>query len=269
MANAGLSTKLEIFEPDQFLMRVAVFSFVFLSYLDIPQAHPHDQSAAHSQSISWSTGTGKWKGQWGRRETLRCPPAEDGLEPVWGTDFYTDDSPVCPAAVHAGLISSAQGGIVTVEVHPDHSPYHGSMRNGIRSRTWMDPWPASFTFVDGEALARRAPAVQATGTLQAESWRGQIGREVTLLCPAQFELHTIYGTDVYTADSYICSAAVHAGVIAQRSGGMVTIKLQNGQASYPGSTKNGITSFTNESYPASFTFVATPRGTPPPPIAGE
>jgi hypothetical protein len=267
MATAGLSTKLGVSEPDLFLICVAPFVFVLIFYLAVPHAYPDDKSAVYPQPITWSTGTGKWKGQWGRREMLRCPPAVDALEPIWGTDFYTDDSSICTAAVHAGLITAQEGGTVTIEVLPDHFPYHGTARNGISSRHWMDHWPGSFTFVRGAALSGPAPAVRATGSLQADSWIGQIGREVTLLCPAQFELHTVYGTDVYTADSYICSAAVHAGIIVQRSGGMVTIKLKDGQASYAGSTRNGITSFTNDSHPGSFSFVATPPGTPPPPAA--
>ena len=220
--------------------------------------------APSPESITWSTGTGKWKEQWGRRETLLCPP--DGqVEPVWGTDVYTDDSSVCSAAVHAGLISPATGGPVTIEVRPDHSPYHGTTRNGIKSRTWIDPWPGSFTFIWGPALAAPAPAIQATGATRADSWLKQTGRVVTLLCPPKFELHTVYGTDVYTGDSYICSAAAHAGVIKQATGGMLTIKIMEGQISYAGSTRNGITSMSNEAYPGSFIFVVTPPDTPPPP----
>lgn len=214
--------------------------------------------------ITWSTGTGKWKGQWGRRETLLCPPG-GRLEPVWGTDAYTDDSSVCSAAVHVGLITPATGGPVTIEVRPDHSPYHGSTRNGSTSRTWTEPWPASFTFVWGTALAAPAPAIQATGATHAESWAGQMGRVVTLLCPGRFELHTVHGTDVYTSDSYVCTAAVHAGVITQATGGMVTIQIQAGRSAYTGSMRNGITSMSNEAYPGSFAFVATPPDTPPPP----
>jgi hypothetical protein len=220
--------------------------------------------ARSPQTITWSSGTAKWKGQWGRRETLLCP-SNGHVESVWGTDVYTDDSSVCSAAVHAGLISPATGGPVTIEVRPDHSPYHGTTRNGIRSRTWTDPWPGSFTFIWGPALAAPAPAIQATGATQVESWRGQTGRIVTLLCPPKFELHTVYGTDVYTGDSYVCTAAVHAGVIEQATGGMLTIKILEGQVSYAGSTRNGITSMSTETFPGSFTFVATPPNTPPPP----
>jgi hypothetical protein len=91
---------------------------------------------------------------------------------------------------------------------------------------------------------------------------------MTFLCPPRFELHSVYGTDTYADDSYICSAGVHAGVITQAAGGMVTIKLLPGQSSYAGSTRHGLTSFSiGSGRPQSFTFVATPSGTPPPPTA--
>ena len=34
-----------------------------------------------------------------------CPGGCAGADtPLWGTDIYTDDSPVCMAAVHAGVL---------------------------------------------------------------------------------------------------------------------------------------------------------------------
>src|SRR5689334_6520645 len=42
-----------------------------------------------------------------------CPP--DGrLNDIWGTDVYTDDSSICTAAVHSGLVSRAIGGRVRI-----------------------------------------------------------------------------------------------------------------------------------------------------------
>ena len=129
----------------------------------------------------------------------------------------------------------------------------------------MDPWPGSFTFIWGLALTSPGPAIQASDTLQADTWLGKDGRVVTLLCPAKLELHTIYGTDIYAADSYVCSAAVHAGKITQTAGGLIAIKLMAGQTAYTGSTRNGVTSLSNGAYGGSFLFVEPPPDTPPPP----
>jgi hypothetical protein len=46
----------------------------------------------------------------------RCS-ASDGSGTVWGTDYYTDDSRLCAAAVHAGAIP-ASGGIIGVQTRP-------------------------------------------------------------------------------------------------------------------------------------------------------
>ena len=62
----------------------------------------------------------------GREElTCRCGKTEGGAD-VWGTDVYTDDSSICTAAVHAGLIEADDGGEVTFELAPGRDEYTGS-----------------------------------------------------------------------------------------------------------------------------------------------
>ena len=51
----------------------------------------------------------------------------------------------------------------------------------------------------------------------------------------------MWGTGTYADNSTVCSAAVQSGSIPYESGGIVTIQHLPGQASYTGSTKNGIT----------------------------
>ena len=52
----------------------------------------------------------------------------------------------------------------------------------------------------------------------------------------------MWGTDTYTADSKICTAAVLEGLITVEDGGEVTIEVIEGLDSYEGSTANGVTS---------------------------
>lgn len=216
------------------------------------------------QPISWTTGAGKWVGYWGRRETLQCAPGGE-LDGAWGTDIYTDDSSICTAAVHAGLITESHGGAVTIEMRPDFGQYVGSVRNNVRTGDWMEPWTGAYVFVRERTVE---PAIAAGSHLQADSWPGQAGRTITFQCGPLFELHTVYGTDVYTDDSYVCSAAVHRGIITQKTGGMVTIKLLQGHTSFVASSRNGVTSLPQESWKGqSYTFVATPPGTPAPPAS--
>jgi hypothetical protein len=230
----------------------------------VPEPRRSLNQARAPVSVAWTTGTGKWVGFWGRRESVLCPPGQP--EGAWGTDVYTDDSSICTAAVHAGLISTKDGGVVTIEMRPDVGQYGGSTRYGVQTGDWMEPWTGAYVFVRNHTTIE--PAIAATSLTQADSWAGQAGRVLTFLCDSNVELHTVYGTDIYTDDSYVCSAAVHRGITTQKSGGLVTIQLLDGYLSFTGSSRNGVTSLSQESWKGhSYTFVATPHDTPLPPTA--
>jgi hypothetical protein len=55
---------------------------------------------------------------------------------IYGTEFYTSDSHVATAAVHAGILKLGQTGIVKVTTFPTHPQYQGSTQNGITSSSW-------------------------------------------------------------------------------------------------------------------------------------
>ncbi|PHH62190.1 hypothetical protein CDD81_7384 [Ophiocordyceps australis] len=62
---------------------------------------------------------------------------------------------------------------------------------------------------------------------------------------------------IYRGDSYICSAAIHAGVIDNKNGGCGVVELVGRQTQFPGSNKNGVDSIGFDSYfPLSFRFLA-------------
>ncbi len=60
---------------------------------------------------------------------FRVTGAIEGM--VWGTDIYTGDSALSPAAVHAGAVEVGESGIVKVTVLTPLAQYQGSIRNGI------------------------------------------------------------------------------------------------------------------------------------------
>ena len=66
----------------------------------------------------------------------------------------------------------------------------------------------------------------------------------------------IWGSKVYTTNSSICSAAVHAGIINPEEGGVVTIKLVKGKEFYTGSNKNNVKSKDRAATDTSFIFVS-------------
>ena len=68
---------------------------------------------------------------------------------------------------------------------------------------------------------------------------------------------SVYGTDLYTTDSSICSAAKHAGVIDKT--GNVSVAEAPGCDHYVGSARNGVTTVGWDSYPKSFYFTSKPQ----------
>jgi len=74
---------------------------------------------------------------------------------------------------------------------------------------------------------------------------------------------SIWGFDVYTDDSAVCVAAVHAGAIGPR-GGVVTVTRAQGQQSYPGGARNGVLSNSYGPWQQSFRVTAAGAPTPVP-----
>jgi hypothetical protein len=82
---------------------------------------------------------------------------------------------------------------------------------------------------------------------------------VDVTCPAACDVRSIWGTDIYTDDSSICTAAAHAGVINLEAGGDLTITILDGQNSYSASERNNITSNDYGSWGRSFSVAPLPR----------
>jgi hypothetical protein len=227
-----------------------------------------DGAAAMPQSARQEPGGSGWdanatafRGQNGAQFVYTCP-FYGAAGPVYGTDTYTDDSSVCTAAVHAGRITLASGGSVTIEIRPGQSSYAGSTRNGITSSSW-GAWTGSFVIV---AAARGNPGVGSGGTgwaLTATRFRTFLGARFAYGCPAKGKPGSVWGTGVYTDDSSVCTAAVHAGRFTIAKGGSVTIEMQPGQDSYTGSKRNGITSADWKTWGGSFVVVGAGPAPPP------
>lgn len=66
---------------------------------------------------------------------------------------------------------------------------------------------------------------------------------------------SVWGSDPYTGDSDLCTAAIHAGVVGPE-GGPVRALPAPGQPAYQGSSRNGIVTSDWGSYGYSFTFRA-------------
>jgi beta-lactamase regulating signal transducer with metallopeptidase domain len=168
---------------------------------------------------------------------------------VWGTGTYTDDSRLAAAAVHAGILTDGQTGMVRVTILPGRTSYDGSTRNGVTSLDYRD-WGGSFRFEPPLHAYRPVPPGATEGSFLSQ-FRDHVGaivlREVTGSTQG-----TVWGSGVYTDDSSIEAAAVHAGVLRDGEKGMVKITILPGQDSYQGCSQNGVTSSSYGPWAGSF-----------------
>ena len=102
-----------------------------------PSGDPATQASWHATGI-------EHQGDNESTFAYECLPG-GSLNPIWGTDVYTDDSSICTAAVHAGLITMQTGGEVRIRIRPGLDMYIGSTRNGVRASAF-DRWDGSFVF---------------------------------------------------------------------------------------------------------------------------
>jgi hypothetical protein len=194
-----------------------------------------------------------------RQYECRCRARATRSGTVWGTNTYTDDSRICRAAVHDGVIRNG-GGRVRFETLPGLSSYQGSGRNGVRTSNFGS-WSGSFRFLGGGGGAQINDC-----PTNATSLRGT-NQILRCQCSANASRSgTVWGTNVYTDDSRICRAAVHAGEISNR-GGTVWVRTRPGQNSYFGSRRNGVASRNYGRWSGSFDFDRRNTGgqTPIPP----
>lgn len=66
---------------------------------------------------------------------------------------------------------------------------------------------------------------------------------------------SIWGSDLYTLDSSLATAAVHAGLVKVGETKVVLIKILGPTDSFLGSTRHGVTSHTYSQYPGAYEFV--------------
>ena len=217
-----------------------------------PPAPPSSTTAG--KPTTWEASATSLNGKDGETLTLTCSPG-GAAHSVWGSDIYTSDSSICTAAVHSGLITYQQGGTVTIELRSGRDIYGCSERNGVTTSAY-GPYQHSFVFKTPNTDAVVRDAEEQTSVLwntSAGMVRFDSGKTYKFKCPAAGKESSVWGTDTYTVDSSICTAAVHSGKFALETGGPVTIELRPGESAYKGSTRNGIT--TNDYGPYGSSFV--------------
>lgn len=201
-----------------------------------------------------------FRAQAGQTLSFVCPANDGSKARLYGTDTYTDDSAICAAAIHAGVLKPGRAGVVTIRVGDGAKAFKGSERNGIKSLDY-GAWGYSYSFVQ-----EGSPGSITWKTV----WNGipdDFKEPIVVNCPHEGEMgKAIWGTDVYTRDSTICVAAVHMGLIDAGKGGLIAVQRVPPPKEYAGSERFGVTSRRWGSAADAFTVAAAePAREPAPP----
>jgi hypothetical protein len=225
-----------------------------------PEGLSREEVTTNPGGNSWSATAVEYRGRNGERFRFSCP-ADGTIGRVWGSDIYTDDSSVCSAAVHAGRISAFSGGAAVIIIRAGASSYSGSTRRGVTSQAFGG-WYGSFQFANDPADDYVLPSPSGSANAGGNGWnatateyRGRNGERFRFTCPAGGTVGRVWGSDIYTDDSLVCSAATHAGLISTEVGGTVVIEVRPGASSYQATARNGVTSSAFGTWYGSFVFV--------------
>lgn len=141
----------------------------FLTLVGVALVVGAQPASSQSTKIDSARSAVSLDGRSGERFTFDCPPIDQVKTRIYGTDIYTADSPICQAAVHAGVLQQGRAGAVTIEIGRGAQEYRGSTQNGVTSASY-GPYASSYTFVAAApvrtavaALAGSQPSAAAPG----------------------------------------------------------------------------------------------------------
>lgn len=159
---------------------------------------------------------------------------------VWGAGPFTADSDICTAARFSGLIGE-EGGTVTLGSTAGMDSYEAATANGITTSAW-GAYGESFQFIKAAA----------SGLPECDRFPAAASSHACT-CAAGFYQGAVWGSDPYTADSYLCAAALHAGIFGPDGGALEAVSV-TGLERFSGSLNNGVTSSSWGSYSSAITF---------------
>lgn len=179
---------------------------------------------------------------------------------VWGGEdgVYTDDSAIAKAAVHAGLVVVGEQKVVRVTILPGRQWYNGCSRNGITTPNYGS-YAGSYRF-EVDTPQTIAPQEDSGREVLSDpgnltKFRSTIGETYRFLVTGTNQGGVWGGADgIYTDDSAIAKAAVHAGLVKLGEQAVVRVKILPGMQRYTGSPANGITTTNYGAFAGSFKF---------------
>jgi hypothetical protein len=132
----------------------SVYVLIMGAFLELPAVAATVAPAPAVHDIDWRTSPLdlNLRGLNGERFRFHCPPGKAKPGQVVGKGPYTDGSSICAAAVHAGVIHAASGGLVTIELRPGEAHYEASMSHFIQSESYERFWSGSFLIIASDAV---------------------------------------------------------------------------------------------------------------------
>lgn len=106
------------------------------------------------------------------------------------------------------------------------------------------------SLIAGEEPKEQIAAAADPGNLKA--FESQPGKTFAFTVTGTAAGGSVWGTDVYTTDSKLSMAAVHAGVVKVGETGVVHLKIIPSPATFAGSTRNGVTTSAYGRYTAAY-----------------
>jgi hypothetical protein len=150
--------------------------------------------------------------------------------------------PICIALLTGAMVLAGCSKLKNEHTSTGDSSGGGSAANSNSSQSSAAPPAAAGTPTTWEA--------------NASSLHVKQGDKITLACSPAGTAHAVWGSDIYTTDSSICTAAVHSGLITLQNGGSVTIEVRPGRPVYGCSERNGVTSSCYGQWAESFVFIS-------------
>jgi hypothetical protein len=154
----------------------------------------------------------------------------------------------CALAVSCALVLAACGG------DDDDAAAPTTEKQAETTTTAGKDKPDATTSPSTAAGVKGSDASADAWKASASEHRAAVGEEFTQSCPPDGTQFAIWGVETYTADSSICTAAVHMQLIDFDEGGEVTYEIAPGLDRYDSAIGGGILSELYGNYDASFVF---------------
>jgi len=143
-------------------------------------------------------------------------------------------------------------------IHLDKSKVTGKIASPILKARSFAFGDVQLKLADARTFAAKVPeselakaALPDPGSLTGYRQPQNFGRQFTFRVTGAIR-GSVWGTEIYTADSTLAAAAVHMGVLKVGETGLVTVTVLGPLPKFIGSTRNGVTTADYNQYPAAY-----------------